>query len=355
MTAVGAVRSTPGDAAVGRDGFLPAVLVFLSGVAFLAALTAYSVITYSESATACSSLLQPDLFGEQAAFCEPYQTARRGLVRSLAVVGAVLLVAGLLVAAVRRETGLTPRTGGAVKAALGGRCVLGFVAPVLLVPFGVIYGSVVNGATQESFGLPSGWLHLAAPLGTVIVCWWLSRHGLTRQSAMAAAAASLPAMSLIQFLPPLIVPYTDGDSSAEITYNGWFFLLSGISLVVALVAAALLQSRGRAAPGVTVSLALGLVSAALTTVVFLPQILPGYEGARGGGRFTSDGMQASLWVPLLTGMLLLAVAIIATTAARAEKHSLPHQAMRGAPQAPPMARWLRSHRQQQWDSPGRPD
>lgn len=317
MTVAGAVRSVTGDASVRRDGFLPAVLVFLSGMAFLAALAAYSVITYSESATACSSLLQPALFGPEQTFCEPYLAERRGLVRNLTVVGAVLLVAGMLVAVVRRETGLTPRTGGAVKLDLGGRWVLGLVAPVLLIPFGVIYGAVVNGATQESFGLPSGWLHLAAPLGTVIVCWWLSRHGLTRQSAMAAAAVAIPAMSLIQFLPPLSVPYTEGDSSAEITYNGWFFLLSGLPLVIALVVAAWLQSRGRAAPGVAVSLALALLSAALTTVVFLPQILPGFQDARGGGRFTSDGMQASLWVPLMTGMLLLSVTAIGTTYARA--------------------------------------
>ncbi len=314
MTTAGAVRDTPDAASAGRDGFVPAVLVFLSGIAFLAALTAYSVITYSESATACSSLLQPTLFDpEPTAFCEPYLAERRGLVRNLAVLGAVLLVAGLLAAAVRRETGLRPCTGGPVTPALGGRWILGLAAPVLLIPFGVIYGAVVNGATQESFGLPSGWVHLAAPVGTVIVCWRLSRHGPSRQSSMAAAAVAIPAMSLIQFLPPLIVPYSEGDSSAEITYNGWFFLLSGLPLVIALVAAALLQSRGRAAPGVAVSLALGLLSAALTTVVFLPQILPGFEAARGGGRFTSDGMQASLWIPLVIGMLLISVAIIGTT------------------------------------------
>lgn len=141
----------------------------------------------------------------------------------------------------------------------------------------MIYGLVVNGATQESFALPSGWVHLAAPLGTVIVCWWLSRRGLTRQSAMAAA---VPAMTLIQFLPPVLAPYTEGDSSAEITYNGWFFLLSGLALVVAVLAAARLQDRGRAAPGVAVSLTLVLLSAAMTTVVSLPQILPGFDDAR---------------------------------------------------------------------------
>lgn len=318
MTA-GAVRSTAGDASVGRDGLLPAVLVFLSGMALLAALTAYSVITYSESATACSSLLQPDLFESQASFCEPYLATRQGLVRNLTVLGAVLLAAGLLVAALRREAGVTPRTGGLVTPALGGRWVLGIVAPVLVVPSGVVYGSVVNGATQESFGLPSGWLHLAAPLGTVIVCCWLSRHGLTRQSAMAAAAVSIPAMSLLQFLPPLIQPYSEGDSSAEITYNGWFFLLSGLPLALALLAAALLQRRGRAAPGVTVSLAVALMSATATTLVFLPQVLPGFDQARGGIRYTSDGMQASLWLPLMTGMLIIALAIVGATYARARK------------------------------------
>ncbi len=318
MTVAGTESSTSRGPSVGRDGFVPAVLVFLAGITFLAALTAYSVITYSESATACSSLLRPDLFDEQTAFCEPYLSERRALVRNLTVLAVVLLVAGLVVAAVRREHGLTPRTGGPVKPALGGRWVLGLVAPVLMIPFGLGYRLVVYGETQESFGLPSGWLHLAAPLGTLIVCWWLSRHGLTRQSAMAAAAVSIPAMSLIQFLPPLIAPYFDeGDSSAEITYNGWFLLLSGLPLVLALVAAAVLQSRGRAAPGVSVSLLLGLASAALTTVVFLPQILPGYEDARGGARFTSEGMQASLWLPLMTGMLILALAVIATTYARA--------------------------------------
>jgi len=299
-------------------------------MALLAAVTAYAVITYSESATACSSLLQPDLYDEQLAFCEPYLSARRGLVRNLAIVGVVLLVAGLLVAGARREAGLRPRTGAVVSAALGGRWVTGALAPVLLLPFGLIYGLVVNGATQESFGLPSGWLHLAAPLGTFIVCWWLSRQGLTRQSAMAAAAVAIPAMSLMQFLPPLYLhyrenasyaylAYRDMDTSAEITYNGWFFLLSGLPLVLALAAAAMLQSRGRAAAGVTVSLSLGLLSAALTTVVFLPQILPGYDNARGGTRFTADGMQVSLWLPLMTGMLILAVAVIGTIYARADK------------------------------------
>lgn len=319
MTA-GAVHRNARDASARGDGFLPAVLVFLSGIALLAALSAYSVITYSESATACSSLLQPDLFDSQASFCEPYLAQRRGLVRNLTILGAALLVAGVLVAAGRRETGVTPGTGGQVAPTLGGGWVLGFVAPVLMVPFGVVYGSVVNGATQESFGLPSGWLHLAAPLGTLIVCWLLSRYGLTRQSAMAAAAVSIPAMSLIQFLPPLIQPlHSDGDSSAEITYNGWFFLLSGLPLALALVAAALLQRRGRAAPGVTVSLAVGLMSATLTTLVFLPQILPGFDQARGGTRYTSDGMQASLWLPLMTGMLIIALAIVGATYARARK------------------------------------
>ena len=83
MTTAGAVRDTPDAASAGRDGFVPAVLGFLSGIAFLAALTAYSVITYSESATACSSLLQPTLFDpEPTAFCEPYLAERRGLVRN---------------------------------------------------------------------------------------------------------------------------------------------------------------------------------------------------------------------------------------------------------------------------------
>ena len=136
---------------------------------------------------------------------------------------------------------------------------------------------------------------------------------------MAAAAVSIPAMSLLQFLPPLIQPYSEGDSSAEITYNGWFFLLSGLPLALALLAAALLQRRGRAAPGVTVSLAVALMSATATTLVFLPQVLPGFDQARGGIRYTSDGMQASLWLPLMTGMLIIALAIVGATYARARK------------------------------------
>lgn len=330
MTAVGVARGTQGGAAADRDGFVPAVLIFLSGIVFLAALTAYAVITYSESATACSSLLQPDLFGgEQASFCEPYLSDRRGLVRNLVVVGATLLAAGLLLA-FRRGTGLSPGSGGPVKPGLGGRWLLALFAPVLLIPAGMIYGSVVNGETQASFGLPSGWLHLAAPVGAVIVCSWLTGSGLTRRSAMAAVAVSIPVMSLIQFLPPLYLhyrdfdkyplsAYRDTDTSAEITYNGWFFLLSGLPLVVALVAAAWLQTRGRAAPAVAVSLALALISAALTTVVFLPQVLPGFDQARGGGRFASDGLQAELWLPLMVGMSILSVAVVAATYARAQK------------------------------------
>lgn len=319
-------RHPRGDVAVARDGFTPALLGFLGGMALLGALTASAVITYSESATACPSLFQPGLFEEQTAFCEPYLSERRTLIRYLVVAGVALLAAGLLFA-VRRGTGLSPRHGGPVGRWLGGGWLLGLVAPVLLLPAGVVYGSVVNGVTQESFGLPSGWLHLAAPLGAVSVCCLLGGSGLTRQSAMAAAAVSIPAMSLIQFLQPLYLHYReldrypaaaflDTDTSAEITYNGFVLMLSGLPLVVALLAAAWLQNRGRSAPGVTVSLSLCLMSAAVTTVVFLPQVLPGYDSARGGTRFTSDGMQASLWLPLMTSMFLLALAVVGATRAR---------------------------------------
>lgn len=40
---------------------------------------------------------------------------------------------------------------------------------------------------------------------------------------------------------------------------------------------------------------------------------------RGGGRYASDGMQASLWLPLLVAMLIVALVVEAATYAVARK------------------------------------
>lgn len=292
------------------------LFVSLSGALFLGALSAYAVHTYFESGSFCGGLIQLDVYPPHPD-CDRFLEPRRDLVAMTTAVAATTLVTGLLLAFSRRQFGLQPKPGPRLSAwRSGGWSIVGLVAPTIFL-VGLLGVTVLADSSyfQEEFGLPLGWLHLSAPISGILVAWAASRHGLTRESAMAAAAVAIPAMTVIQFLPTYDLEGPPPIDELPL------FLLSGVPFCLALIAVARLQNRGFFAPALVTSAGLSLVSAFVTTVVYLPQILPGWRDAIGGRETPSGGFSTMVWRSALLTMLVVSLVVVARAYVRSPHRS----------------------------------
>lgn len=288
----------------------PAVVLLWAGLTALAALSAAAVEVYAESATQCDGLLQPR-GPEAAGVCGALYDQREGVVRALVVLAVALLLLAVASAVRCRSVGARPVPAPAdveVDLGVGAAVLTGLVAPLgALVLAMLTYLVVLTPGTETSQGLPRGWQHVGHVGGVVVGCLLLRSSGLTRASALAAAAVGVPSVLLAVVLTGHLLDGSDVDTSARVSANPLVWLAAGVPVVLALLAVAALQRRGRAAPGPLVRAALVLLSATVTTVVLLPQVLPAFRDARGGGPYPFGGLDVGTWLPLLVATLVLSV------------------------------------------------
>lgn len=284
----------------------------LGGLTLLAALSAYAVEVYAESATYCGALVQrevPDL----SSFCsESLYDERRRLVTGLAAAGIVLMAfAGYLQRRARRSTDAEPHVEGLSWPAYVGTC----AACSVFLPFAHLVAFVLALALADeglasSTGLPTGWRHISLALGVIAVCLFMSRHGLTQRSALAAVGLAVPVTLAMQIALGVPVESFTIDSSARVTPPAVW--LSAAPVVVgALSLVAALQHRGWRAPRPRVGVIAVLVSSAAATVALMPQLLPAYREAQGGGPNPRGGLPPELWLPIVVGVALGCLAAIA--------------------------------------------
>jgi hypothetical protein len=93
-------------------------------------------------------------------------------------------------------------------------------------------------------------------------------------------------------------------------------LLLGIPLCLALIVVTRLRNKGFTAPRLAVSGALIVLSACITTIVYIPQILPGWRTAIGGRETPQGGFPAPVWMSLLIAMLVVSLIAVALTYVR---------------------------------------
>lgn len=299
----------------------PAVVLLWAGLVVLAALSAAAVEVYAESGTQCDGLVQPRAAAE-ASTCATYYAQREDVVRVLAVVALALVVLAVASAVARRGLGLRPRRGtDDVELGLGAAVLAGLVAaPSGALALGLLtFLAVVEPGLVGSQGLPTGWHHVGLAAGVVVGCLLLRAGGLSRASALAAAAVGVPWVHLVVLLAAHHLDGSDVDTSARMSGNPLVWSAAGVPLVLALLAVAALQRRGRAAPGPLVGAALVLLSTAVTTVVLLPQLLPSRRDAKGGGPFPFRGLDVETWLPLLVAPAVLSVVVVGATALLADR------------------------------------
>lgn len=250
-----------------------------AGLLALAAVSASAVAVYAESGTSCGGLIQPRDPSNDAVCGELYDR-RRSVVVVVAALAALLLPIAAASAATRRELGLRPKAGGDVERLRGAATLAGLAAPMAYLPIGVVtFLFAADLGVLGPVGLPSGWQHVAHAAGVVFACLVLRAFGVTRATALAAAALGVPAMLalLVGLVHVLEGPSFDG--SARLSDNPFIWVAAALPVVVALLATGALQRQGRYAPGEMVSAGLILFSVGVATVVLLPQLLPVYREA----------------------------------------------------------------------------
>jgi hypothetical protein len=157
-------------------------------------------------------------------------------------------------------------------------------------------------------------------VGVVLAALFLRRWGLSVRSALAAIAIALPLMYLtLVSLGPLTTSF-QVDESAALSNNGGVWLLAGVLVGLSLMGVAALQRRGVTAPPATLSVTAALASVFGTTVVLMPQLLPGWEDADGGGPYPRGGFEVEIWLPVM--VLAAAVAIAVMTVGYVSSHRL---------------------------------
>jgi FtsH-binding integral membrane protein len=125
---------------------------------------------------------------------------------------------------------------------------------------------------------------------------------------MAAAAVALPLVTgLRAALGFLLEPGTRDE--VRFTGDPLAVVLSGVPVALALWIAVALQNRGRAAPPLWVSAALGAVSAFAGTLVVVPDVLQRWrDPCCDPGRGPTPG--TDVWVPQLVAPTLIAMVVV---------------------------------------------
>lgn len=284
----------------------------LGGLTLLAALSAYAVEVYAESATYCGALVQRGVADLDSFCAESLYDDRRRLVTGLAAMGTLLLaVAGYLGRRARREAEAEPQVEDFSWPAYLGTC----VACSVFLPFAHLVAFVLALAFADqglasSTGLPTGWRHLSLALGVSAVCLFMSRHGLAQRSALAAAGLAVPVTLAMQIALGVPVESFTNDASARVTAPAvWLSAVPVVVGVLSVVAAA--QCRGWRAPRPRVGVLAVLISSVAATVALMPQLLPAYREAQGGGPSPRGGLPPELWLPIVVGAAVACVVAIA--------------------------------------------
>ena len=281
--------------------------VLAGGLLLLAAVAAYAVEVYSESATYCGGLVSRDPSVD--ATCDDLYARRETLVVGLTIVGAALLA--LAPFCTRRPADdAGPSLDFSWGSYAGAAAAASLFLPFCYLPFffaGYVFADARLSAT--STGLPAGWKTVAVAAGVVTACLVLRSVGLTERSALTAAGLAVPLVlaTLVAVARP-VADFTI-DSSAQLPAASWWLLGSPVLFLV-LVLVARLQQGDWPGPPRRVGVVLALAATAVVTVVLMPQLLPTYRGADGGGPYPRNGLDVEVWAPVLVVMCLASVLVV---------------------------------------------
>ncbi len=290
----------------------PAVLLLWAGLAWAAALSAFAVEVYVESAAFCGGLVHGLEDGQrQVGVCAPHYNRRIVVVTLLGLTGLVLMAVSCLATRQLPRASLQsddPPKQPLTRAAL----TAGLLSPFAYVPLALFTYIFVTGQGGEtSLGLPNGWQHVCHAVGVVLAAVYLRRWGVSDRSLLAAVAVALPLMYLtLMGFAPLTTGF-QSDESAALSGNGGVWLLAGLLAGLSLFGVAILQARGVTAPPATLSLTVAVASVFGTTVVLMPQLLPGWEDADGGGPYPRGGLDVEVWLPVMSLAAAAAIAVVA--------------------------------------------
>lgn len=256
--------------------------------------------TYAESATLCGSVADPGLpLATRDAFCEGLVDGRAQQVLGCAAVALALLVVALLVR--RHDASATEEEPSPATWLVG-----------LLAPLPAAALLVLITASEEEFdgaSVSSAFLLAAGALGVLSAVGVAVSRGLHRPHALAAAAGSLPLVWAATCLPAARGrSFLDSERPVVLSLDDrvvspWY-LLAGVPVALALVAALAWQDAGRDAPAPWLSwLAMG-VSGALSTVAFGLGLVPGTTAQGGAFGVVLVGVPAVLvaaaWIGVAT-------------------------------------------------------
>jgi cytochrome bd-type quinol oxidase subunit 2 len=150
--------------------------------------------------------------------------------------------------------------------------------------------------------------------GVVFACLLLRAERLSTAAALSAAAVGVPSVMLAVVVAGHLLGGPHLDTSARVSGNPLVWVAAGVQVVLALLAVAALQRRRRSLPGPLVGSVLVLLSVVVTTIVLMPQLLPAYRGARGGGPYPSGGLGVDTWLPAMVAPLVLSILVVGGTA-----------------------------------------
>lgn len=285
----------------------------------LAAASAYGSTVYSESGTSCNSLAVGIQRSPEDAFCSAQAEPRRTLVAALAVTGLLLLAAAAVPARRHAPTyasvdqGVPPSYGLALfglLTPLASGCLL-LMSLILVPPQGQIY-----------LGLPDGWKHLTSAGAVIVACAVPAvRQPHLRRWAAAAAAVAVPislalTATVVALRKRKYLAWPDITASLTTFRDGDLSWLLPVPVTcLALVLAVLCSRHGRRPPRLGTSAALIGLAAAVSTVVFVPDLVPAWES-----RCCQPGVGMapgpSTWMTLLWGCVVVSVTVTGLLALR---------------------------------------
>lgn len=299
----------------------PAALVCWGGLSLLAALSAAAVEVFIESSTECAGLLRRDALDE--VLCGRYYVRRSVVVAFFALLGLSLLAT----ATWRR---LRRASAGDVDADVAARPPLlfvvlaGVVAPLVYVPVAVVTVVVFTswfagpGVAQ---GLPRGWQHVWQDAGVVAACLLFVGRGLALRGAYAAAAVAVPALNALLVGLGDLTRGPSPDRMARLPANPALWLLAGVVVGVVILLFTVAQGHDVRLPPVGLSVTVLLAAVAVTTVALMPQLLPAYAGARGGGPYPGGGPDPHVWLPAVLVPVAASLLLVLVTALHQSRSS----------------------------------
>jgi len=315
-------RTPDGDADLGYWRSRPLWWV-LSGLLALAAAAAYGVTVYAESGTSCPGLLHryDPLAASRLSQCAPFYEKRTREVVAVAILALLAVARALTLHRTTPHRNLEkagPKaSGGDLMASLAigvGVAALGYIPVAALT---VIF---ITGVTQSFYGVEAAWEPLGNVLAIVVAAIFIGRRtAVTGRTALAAASIAVPAWALLRVggTELLETERAGVGLNPNGSVNALLVVVAVLPLVLSVTALALAESRGRRLASRLLSVVLILLSAAVTELVLIDELRPGYSPKLGPGEENLLSTRAAL--TLLATPLILSLAVTASVLSRRDR------------------------------------